>query len=125
MEDRKTTIKQLKEVLDEFMKKRDWKKFHNPKDLAIAISIEAGEILEHFKFKTNEEIRQYLDNKENTKELSYELADVLHFLFLLANVTDIDLAKASEEKLKISGKKYPEKLVKGKAHKYTYYQNKV
>jgi len=124
MNDKETTVKQLKDVLDEFMKKRDWKKFHNPKDVSIALSIETNEILEHFRFKTNEEIEKYLRNKTNKKKLGHELADVLHFLLVLSTVLEIDLAKASEDKLKISNKRYPSKLVKGKAKKYTHYRRK-
>jgi dCTP diphosphatase len=124
MNDDKTTIKQLSKVLDEFYKKRDWGKFHNPKDITIALSIEVSEILEHFRFKTNEEIEAYLKNRKNKQEISHELADVLHFLILLGHVTKIDLAKSSEEKLRIAARKYPIRLAKGKALKYTYYEKK-
>jgi NTP pyrophosphatase (non-canonical NTP hydrolase) len=124
MNDNDTTIKELSQVLDDFFKKRDWNKFHNPKDVAIALTIETSEILEHFRFKTNEEIMEYLKDKKNKKDLSHEMADVLHFLIALAHVTNIDLTKSSEEKLKIANKKYPVRLSKGKALKYTHYEKK-
>jgi dCTP diphosphatase len=124
MNDNKTTITELSDTLDKFLKVRDWNKFHTPKDVSIALSIESGEILEHFRFKTDEEIKEYLKSAANRKEISYELADTLHFLLILARVLDVDLSKASEEKLKISEKKYPLKLSKGKALKYTNYEKK-
>jgi NTP pyrophosphatase (non-canonical NTP hydrolase) len=124
MKDERTTVKELRDFIRDFMERRDLTKFHNPKDVSIALSIEANEILEHFRFKTNEEIEKYLKNKSNRKRLSHELADVLHFLVILANVTKIDLSSASEDKLKISERRYPVNLVKGKFKKYTYYRRK-
>jgi dCTP diphosphatase len=125
VKDDSATLKKLSNALNEFYKKRDWGKFHNPKDVAIALSIETGEILEHFRFKSNEEIEKYLKIKFNKKELSYELADVLHFLILLARVLKIDLAKSSEEKLNIAAKRYPIKYAKGNASKYIVHKKRM
>ena len=118
------TIEELRKKAVEFSDKRDWKQFHNPKDTALALSIEVAEVLEHFRFKTNDEIKEYLKNPENKKEIGYELADVLHFILILAEETGIDITKAFYEKFDELEKKYPVEKRKGKPHKYTYYEKK-
>lgn len=115
------TIEELRKKVTDFRDKRDWKQFHHPKDVAIALSIEIAEILEHFRFKTNDEIKEYINNPENKKELGYEMADVLNFILILADETDIDIPTALDEKLEILNKKYPIDKCKGKPHKYTHY----
>lgn len=123
--DKTTTINELKEKVIKFRDIRDWKQFHNPKDSAIALNLEASEVLEHFRFKDKEEIEEYLKNPEKLKELSHELADVLYFILIMANDLNIDLSEALKEKLIISDKKYPVKLSKGKNVKYTEYQRRL
>jgi NTP pyrophosphatase (non-canonical NTP hydrolase) len=120
----KTTLVDLQKKIIAFRDARDWKQFHKPKDLAIAVSIETAEILEHFRFKTDKEIEEYLQNAENKKELSHEMADVMYFLLLVAYDQNINLVKAFSEKLELLEKKYPIEKCKGKPHKYTYYQEK-
>ncbi|MBT4824074.1 nucleotide pyrophosphohydrolase [Candidatus Woesearchaeota archaeon] len=115
-------IKTITKKIIEFRDLRDWKQFHHPKDLAIGLSIEVGEILEHFRFKTNDEIKEYLKNSDDKKKLSHELADTLYFLLTLANETEINISKALHEKLEIIEKKYPIEKCKGKPHKYTHYE---
>ena len=117
------TIHSLKEKFIDFRDKRDWKQYHLPKDLAIALSIEAGEILEHFRFKTHEEILEYIKDQENKKKLSHELADVFMYLLVLANETGIDLAEAFHEKQKINEARYPVEVCKGKPNKYSDYEH--
>ena len=117
----KTTIDELKKKMIEFRDERDWKQFHHPKDLAIALSIETSEILEHFRFKTNEEIKEYLKNLDNKNKLGHEIADAMYFLFILANESEIDMVKAFNEKTEINKKKYPVEKCKGKPDKYTEY----
>jgi len=124
MNDKETTIDDLKRMMKEFIDERDWEQYHLPKDVAIALSIEASEILEHFRFKNDKEIEEFLRDDKNKEELGDELADTLMFLVDLARVCKIDLAEATERKLKKSAKKYPKDLVKGKSHKYTHYENK-
>ena len=68
-------IKTITKKIIEFRDLRDWKQFHHPKDLAIGLSIEVGEILEHFRFKTNDEIKEYLKNSYDKKKLSHELEE--------------------------------------------------
>ena len=98
-------IKDLTEKIIEFRDERDWKKFHNPKDVAISLSIEAAEVLEHFKWKDNEEIEEYV--KTNKKEIGKELADVLNHVLILAHDLDIDIVKTTKEKTKENHEKYP------------------
>ena len=103
-------IEEIIDVLVKFRNERDWEQFHNPKDLALAINIEAGELLELFLWKNAEEA-----NKEKVKE---ELADVLAFSFLLANKYDFDVKQIVLDKIKQNGEKYPVDKAKGTAKKY-------
>lgn len=116
-------IQDMKEKFSEFLKERDWQQFHNPKDLAVAISIEANELLEIFEWKTTEESWQIL--KEKKQEIELEIADIMHFLIAFSNATGIDLYDAFIKKLEINNKRYPKELVKGKTHKYDYYENDI
>ena len=93
-----------------FRNERDWKQFHNSKDLAMAISIESAELLELFLWKKAEEA-----NTENIKE---ELADIFSFAFLLAENYGFDVKEIVLDKIKKNGEKYPVEKVKGSAKKY-------
>lgn len=108
-------LKKIKKFRDE----RDWKKFHNPKDMAEAISIESSELLELFLWKTKEESLKFVKDKKNHEEISDELADVAWFLFEFADNFGIDIEKAIEKKLQKNAKKYPVNKAKGIATKYT------
>ncbi|MFT4303709.1 MAG: nucleotide pyrophosphohydrolase [Candidatus Woesearchaeota archaeon] len=122
--DKKTTVDDINNVVKKFVDDRDWEQFHNPKDVALALSIEVAEVLEHFRWKSPDEVKEWLTNPNNKKELADEIGDCVYFLFDLARVSNIDIAKAFEEKIEKSAEKYPIELVKGKHHKYTYYQKK-
>ncbi len=98
------------QALLEFRNERDWEQFHNLKDLALAINVEAGELLELFLWKNSEDV-----SKEKLKE---ELADVFAFAFLLANKLDIDVKQIVLDKIKSNGEKYPVSKAKGSARKY-------
>lgn len=110
-------INQLTKKLLKFRKDRDWEKFHNPKDLAVSLSLEAAEVLEHFQWKTDAEIEKYID--KNKGEIGEELADVFNWILLMAHDLNIDITKASAKKILINEKKYPISKSKGKATKYT------
>jgi NTP pyrophosphatase (non-canonical NTP hydrolase) len=107
---------QLIKKIVEFRNKRDWKKFHTPKDLAMDICIEAAELLEIFLWKKEHE----LDNvvKEKKEKIEEELADVLISSFLLAHDLGLNVLKTVEKKLRINEMKYPVEKFKGKAKKY-------
>ncbi len=102
-----TTIKQLKELVEQFRDARDWKQFHTPKDNAIDVAAEAGELVQHFRYKTNEQIQEFLKDPQKMQEISYEMADVLWGLLYLAIDLKIDLAEALEKKLQVTAKRYP------------------
>jgi NTP pyrophosphatase (non-canonical NTP hydrolase) len=103
-------MEEIIQTLIDFRNARDWEQFHNPKDLALAISVEAGELLELFLWKNAEEA-----NKEKIKE---ELADVFAFAFLLANKLNFDVKEIVLEKIRKNGEKYPVEKAKGTAKKY-------
>lgn len=117
--DKNTQIQELKDLLVDFREKRDWKQFHNPKDLAEAISIEAGELLELFLWQTKEDVANKLSSdSEFKKEMEDELADIVSFCINFANTTDIDIVSAVINKIEKNNKKYPEDKAKGTATKY-------
>lgn len=113
----KNTLSDLQKLIVDFRDKRDWKQFHTPRNLAESLVLEAGEVLEHFQWKSENEIKEHLKN--NKEDFSHELADVLNYLLLLANETNIDLSEALQSKLRISDKKYPVEKSKGKHSKYS------
>ena len=117
--DRNTTISQLKEILEKFRDEREWKQFHTPKNLAEAISIEAGELLENFLWKKDSQIEDELSNPIVREKITHELADILCFCINLSNVTGIDIASAVIDKIEHNSKKYPIEKAKGTAEKYT------
>jgi NTP pyrophosphatase (non-canonical NTP hydrolase) len=96
--------------LKKFRDERDWEQFHNPKDLALAINVEAGELLELFLWKNAEDVK-----KEKVQE---ELADVLAYAFLLADKYGLNIKEIVMEKIRINGEKYPVDKSKGNARKY-------
>jgi NTP pyrophosphatase (non-canonical NTP hydrolase) len=110
-------LETLQQEIVKFRDARNWKQFHNAKDMAISLSLEAAEVLEHFQWKTEEEIKQYLKN--HTKDVSEELADVLYWVLLMSNDLDIDIGTAFDQKMKQNEKKYPIEKSKGSHKKYT------
>jgi NTP pyrophosphatase (non-canonical NTP hydrolase) len=117
--DQTTTIQQIRDALRKFRDERDWEQFHTPKDLAIATSIEAGELNEHFLWKTNEEVRAMLQDPAKMEEIGDELADVFNYILCLANVLNIDVASTALRKLEKNNQKYPVEKAKGSSKKYT------
>lgn len=113
-------LQKLTKKIVAFREARDWKQFHNPKDCALSMVLEAGEVMEHFQWKSLEEIEKYV--RTHKGEIAEELADVLYWVLLMSHDLGIDIVKESEKKLKKNGKKYPVKVVKGKHLKYTYYK---
>ena len=118
MDDR-ATIEELKKLFIKFRDERDWKKYHNPKDLAASVSIEAAELLENFQWKTDEEIEGMLKDEEKLKEVSEELADVIAYCLSFSDVTKIDISEALKKKIEENQRKYPIEKVKGNYKKYT------
>lgn len=105
-----------KRVID-FRNARDWEQFHNPKDLAVSLLLEAAEFLEHFQWKSSDEIKEHL--KVKSDDVSDELVDVLYWVLLIAHDMKIDLPAAFARKMAQNEKKYPVQKAKGKHTKYT------
>jgi len=114
-------LEDLKATLRDFVAEREWERFHEPKDLALAISIESGELSEHFLWKSVDEAGDYVKNEENAAKIVEEIADVmiysLNFVNALERITGnpIDIADAILAKIEKNAKKYPAKLYKNKA----------
>jgi NTP pyrophosphatase (non-canonical NTP hydrolase) len=120
MADDQTTLQQLKERMATFVRERDWEQFHTPKNLSMSIAIEAAELMEHFQWLTAEQSRT-LDPKI-LDDVGEELADIVIYALSLSNFLDLDLADTVLAKMAKNERKYPAEQVRGKAHKYTYYQ---
>ncbi len=110
-------LDRLREKILEFRNLRDWKQFHDPKNLAEAISIESAELLENFLWKTIDESRN-LNEKQKTA-IGEEIADIAIFLTILAHEMELDIEQIVNRKLNLNEKKYPVNRSKGSAAKYT------
>ena len=117
--DSRTTIGELKRLIQEFVDERDWGKYHNSKDIAIAINVEAGELLELFEWVRENEIPGLLDDPDKRRHLGEEMADVLILCLNLAAVNGFDVAETVGRKLAMNRAKYPVELVRGNYRKYT------
>ena len=111
------TLSDLAELVLKFRDERDWKQFHNPKDQALSLSLEAAELLEIMQWRNGAELDKHLAS--NKERLGEELSDVLGWVLLLAYDQQIDLASAFERKIRINCEKYPTEKAKGVATKYT------
>lgn len=109
-------IKQIIEKIKKFRDERDWMQFHDPKSMAASITIEAAELLEHFQWRSREEVEEYV--KENKDEIAEEIADIAMFLFELTDNLELDLIEIMEKKLKKNSEKYPVEKARGKHTKY-------
>jgi len=103
----------------EFVRQREWDRFHTPKNLAMALAGEAGELLELFQWLTPEESEKLAQDPAKAKALRHELADIFFYLLRLADRFEIDLESAVWEKLEENARRYPVELSKGNAKKYT------
>ncbi len=112
----------LKKKLLEFRRERDWEKFHRPKDLAVSLVIEASELLEHFQWKTDEEVAGMLKGK-SAEGVAEEIADIAIYLTYLCHDLGFDIGEIVAAKLDRNRKKYPARRVRGSARKYNEYSN--
>src|SRR5881296_4587625 len=102
-----TTITVLRKRVSDFRDERNWLKDNTPKNLAISISVEAAELLEHFQWKTDEQMREVLLDRARKNQISDELADVLIYCLGFSDVLGIDISEAVELKLRKNGERYP------------------
>lgn len=114
MNDQTTTIAALRLAMAEFVEARDWLQFHNPKNLAMSIAIEAAELMEHFQWLELPAAAKLGDSPEQLQQIREELADVLCYALSLANVLEIDVSTAVREKLVKNGIKYPAEKFRGR-----------
>jgi len=110
-------IEALRAALRAFALERDWEQFHSPKNLALSVSIEAAELLEHFQWLTEAQSREL--SEEQRQQVGHEIADVLLYLLQLADKLDIDPVAAAHQKLAINAGRYPVDRAKGTSRKYT------
>lgn len=111
------SLSEIREALRRFAADRDWDQFHTPKNLAIGISVEAGELLERFQWMTDEASCRLTDDQ--LAAVREELADVLLYLVRLADKLEVDLMAAAARKIELNGKKYPVEVARGRTTKYT------
>ncbi|VBB46443.1 MazG nucleotide pyrophosphohydrolase [uncultured Desulfatiglans sp.] len=105
-----------------FRDERDWAQYHNPKDLAISLALEAAELLEIFQWKSPEQVQAMKSDEQACRRVKEELGDVLIYALNLANEFTFDPAEVVLEKLAINGRKYPVEKAKGRADKYSAYE---
>src|SRR6185437_10155151 len=112
-------IEHIREALRRFAAERDWDRFHTPKNLAAALSVEAAELLEHLQWLTAEESANL--SEVTLSKVRLEMADVLLYLIRLADKLNVDLMSAATEEIRINAAKYPADQVRGDARKYSEY----
>ena len=114
-------IKEIQDKVIEFRDARDWAQYHNPKDFAISISLEAAELLEIFQWRDAGEVEALKGNEETRRRVKEELGDILIYALTMSHKFDFDPTDIVLDKIQINDEKYPEEKVKGKSDKYTAY----
>jgi NTP pyrophosphatase (non-canonical NTP hydrolase) len=110
-------LSQLRDALRQFADERDWDRFHSPKNLASALSVEAAELLERFQWLTEDESRNL--PPAELEKVRQEMADVLNYLVRLADKLDVNLLEAARDKIVLNAQKYPADKARGTAKKYS------
>lgn len=114
MSDDHTTLSQVRQWVAQFVQERDWRQFHAPKNLSMALAIEAAELMEHFQWLDVEASREVRNDPTRLEAIREEMADVLCYLVALANELEVDLSDAVREKLVKNAEKYPVELCRGR-----------
>jgi dCTP diphosphatase len=114
MPDKSTTLAELRAAVQRFVDERDWRQFHTPKNLSMAIAIESAELMEHFQWLGSEESRGVRESPANLAEVREELADIMCYALSFANALDIDIADAVASKLVKNAQKYPADRFRGR-----------
>ena len=114
-------IKDLQKKVIQFRDRRDWAKYHNPKDLAISLSLEAAELLEIFQWKNQDEVDALKANEISLQQVKEELGDILIYSLTLAYEFNLDPSEIILNKIHVNDKRYPADKVRGKSKKYTEY----
>lgn len=114
MSDRETTVAELRAAMQHFVDERDWRQFHSPKNLSMAMAIESAELMEHFQWLSTDESREVRQSPETLEQVREELADVLCFALSFANALDIDISSAVADKMVKNAEKYPVERFRGR-----------
>jgi NTP pyrophosphatase (non-canonical NTP hydrolase) len=117
--DATTTIQALKDRCAAFCRARDWERFHTPKEMAIGLATEAGELLAEFRFKSDAESAALVKDPAAREALGYEVCDCLYFLLRFCSVAGIDVTEAFDAKMRINERRYPAAQARGRNVKYT------
>jgi NTP pyrophosphatase (non-canonical NTP hydrolase) len=112
--DLQTTVADLKAVVEAFVGERDWHQFHSPKNLSMALAIEAAELMEHFQWITIDASRKLKSDPDRLAEVGEELADVLCYAFAMANELGLDISQTVQAKMVRNAEKYPVEKIKGR-----------
>ena len=117
MNDQQTTVAELRRVMARFVAERDWEQFHDPKNLAMALAVEAAELMEHFQWLRSDQLDTVRDDPKQMQGVVEEVADVLAFVLAMANRLEIDLSAALEAKMVKNAAKYPADEYRGRFRK--------
>lgn len=118
MSDSTTTVQELKDLMRAFVAEREWEPYHDLKNLAMAIGVEVGELMDHFRWVQNREAGRVMEDPRSAREVRHELADVAMLLLEFAQAAGIDLSEAVREKMELNRRKYPVEKARGKATKH-------
>lgn len=114
MSDESTTVRTLRDAIAQFVAERNWQPYHDPKNLAMSISIEAAELMEHFQWLRSEQLAAIRQSEADMRQIREELADILCYALSFANALDIDVADAVRDKIAKNAQKYPADQFKGR-----------
>jgi NTP pyrophosphatase (non-canonical NTP hydrolase) len=115
------SLLELRARINAFVQERDWEQFHSPKNLAMAMIVEAAEVVEHFQWSTEAESQNL--SPEKREQVAHELADTFVYLLRIAEVSGIDLIAAANAKIDLNARKYPVEKARGRNDKYTAYES--
>ncbi len=114
MSDQETPVADLREMVRQFVAERDWRQFHTPKNISMALAIEAAELMEHFQWLTIEDSRRLADDPAKLAEVGEELADVIGYSLALANELGLDVSSTIRAKMVKNAQKYPADQFRGR-----------
>ena len=119
LSDSTSTVEDLKRRILAFVRERDWEQFHAPKNLSMALAAEAGELMEHFLWSSTEESKTLVQDPAKRAKIAEELADVVIYAIVFANVSGLDISASIEAKMAANAAKYPVEKARGRSDKYT------
>ena len=112
--DERTTVGELKKLVDAFVAERQWEPFHDPKNLSSSIAIEAAELMEHFQWLRSDQLDEVRGDAEQMQQIREEIADILAYVLSFATTMDVDLASALAENMKKNAERYPAARFRGR-----------